>query len=430
MKKILCSFLLFFTSIAFASPSVTQILFSTNPLDLSTFITTHSALTYLTVFFILGVGLAFTPCVLPMVPILSSIIVKEAPNKSFRLSLAYVLGMSTMYTLAGMGAALLGQSLQTLLQTPWVILGFSIVFIILALDLLEVITIKLPQGLSMNTAGGGSYIKTSLMGMLSTLIVSPCVTAPLLGVLGFIATQQQVLLGGLILFFLSLGMGLPLLLVGAGQGKFIPKSGQWLSTVKNIFGFLLLAMSIYLASRILSTQIQALLWSMWLAFIAIYILIKSHFAKKSFLFIVPLVTGSLLISMNAFSHKEIHANLRKNPFTIIHHLKDIDKSLLSAKQQRQPVFLEFYASWCSDCTDMDKKVFSKQVIRDAMSRYKTIRVDISKQSDTVQTIKKRFGVYGTPFMVFFDKSGKRHDELTAAGYISKDKMLSLLNTLS
>lgn len=428
MKKLcylFASLALIYSTQTFAAGSIFN---TTNPQVLSQFIASHSMFTYLSVFFILGVGLAFTPCVLPMVPILSGIIVKAKPEKAFSLSISYVMGMAITYAVAGMGAALAGQSLQVLMQNPVIIAVFSLVFVIFAMDLLGIITLKLPQGGAHKLQAQGSYAKTFAMGVLSTLIVSPCVTAPLLGVLGFIAAKQEVLLGGLILFVLSLGMGLPLLLLGAGQGKLLPKTGKWMENIKHLFGFMMLALAAVLINRITAEQFHALTWAILLAFISVYLFFKHQPLKiKALVFSVPLALCSAYLALTSFAIAKQPTD--QSPFQVVSGINQVNKKLALAKANHQPVFLEFYASWCSDCTDMDAKVFSQPRIQNAIKNYQSIRVDISDNSIENKAIKKAFGVYGTPFMLFFDASGKRHDELTAAGLISSDKMLSLLRTL-
>ncbi len=429
MKKIY----LFLTSLVllYAAPSFAQdtIFSTTNPEALSQFIASHSMLTYLGVFFLLGIGLAFTPCVLPMVPILSGIIVKERPEKSLRLSVSYVMGMAITYALAGMGAALAGQSLQVLMQNSAIIAVFSLVFVVFALDLLGIITLKLPQGSMHKLQAKGSYAKTFAMGVLSTLIVSPCVTAPLLGVLGFIAAKQEVLLGGLILFVLSLGMGLPLLLLGAGQGKLLPKTGKWMNNIKHLFGFMMLALAVSLINRILPTHFHMLSWAILLAFVSVSLFYHHQTARlKALVLSVPLALGSGYLAVTSFAVAR-QPVVHSSPFQMVSGLNQINQKLAQAKAKHQKVFLEFYASWCSDCTDMDSKVFSQHEVQDAMKHYQSIRVDISENNAMTQAIKKAFGVYGTPFMLFYDENGKQHKELTAAGFIPENKMLSLLKKL-
>lgn len=418
--------LLLASPMTYAADGIFNILTSTNPEALSQFISSHSLISYLSVFFLLGILLAFTPCVLPMVPILSGIIIKEDKEKSLSLSVSYVLGMAITYAVAGMGAAMLGKSLQVAMQHPAFLVGFSLLFVAFALDLLGVIQLRLPQGANVSVNTNGSYGKTFFMGVISTLIVSPCVTAPLLGVLGFIAQSQQVLLGGLILFVLALGMGLPLLLVGAGQGRFLPRSGAWMTSIKALFGFMMLGMAVYLLSRLLPDTISLGLYALLFASMAVYLLLHSQ-QKRVLTFIASLPLFALSINVavsavKAYSVTPTHVAL----FHPVNKLADIDAILAQKAAEKQPVYLEFYASWCSDCTEMDKNVFSQIDIQQAMKSYYNVRVDITDDTPAIKAIKKRFGVYGTPFMTFYNENGELQKNRIAAGYIPHDKMLSLL----
>jgi thiol:disulfide interchange protein DsbD len=420
----------FFVGQVFAAPSLGEAITTSNPLLLSQFIASHSMLLYLGLFFVLGILLAFTPCVLPMVPILSGIIVKKAPEKSFKLSLSYVLGMALMYAVAGMAAGFLGASLQSALQNPIILTVFSLLFIILGLNLLGVFEFQLPQfNFIKNNKQQGSYFQTALMGALSTLIVSPCVTAPLIGVLSYIGQTQQVLLGGLILFVLALGMGVPLLLVGAGQGRFLPKTGPWMNAIKAAFGFMMFAMAIYLSSRFLPLIITSLLWSALIIGIGLYVTLKNKKQHK-LIYIFSILISALGVSNVFQSIAGIRAPVvSKKSETLFKHantVREINSMLKMAKANHQKVFLEFFASWCSDCTAMDSKVFSQKPVQHAMQDFLNIRVDITEDTEVQRDIKKKFHIFGTPTLQFYNKNGELQNKLTAAGYVNKKDFLALL----
>lgn len=429
-KLMLIFFSITLSSWAYANPSLIDTFNSANPIILSEFISSHSILLYLAVFFLLGVLLAFTPCVLPMVPILSGIIIQQERDKSFRLSLSYVLGMAVMYALAGMGAALVGASLQSSLQNPYVLSVFSLLFIILGLNLLGLFELKLPTfHFIQKRKQKGGYIQTACMGALSTLIVSPCVTAPLIGVLSYISQTQQIVTGGLILFVLAMGMGLPLLLVGAGGGKLLPKAGPWMNGIKYTFGFMMFGMSIYLAGRFLPQEVSTSLWALLLIGIGLFISIKSPTQHKA-IYILSVLLSSLgithLYQGIAATDTPIPHQTPAALFKSANSVQAINQALKEAKAYHQKVFLDFYASWCSDCTAMDAKVFTQRDVQTIMKDFVSIRVDITEDTATQRDIKKAFHIYGTPTLQFYTAEGELQHKLTAAGYINKDAFLKLI----
>ncbi|WP_419420378.1 protein-disulfide reductase DsbD [Legionella sp. D16C41] len=443
MKKItyLISFiaLMGVVQFSFASPLGFD---SSNPETLMYFIQNNSPWVYLAVFFGLGILLAFTPCVLPMVPILSGIIVGQrslSSRKALQLSAAYVLGMAITYALAGMLAAYLGSTVQTLMQQPWIIGAFSGLFILMALSMLDVFSLSLPASLNarlsrFNQQSSRGFISVALMGVVSTLIVSPCVTAPLIGVLTYIGQQGQVLKGGLILFILALGMGTPLLLVGAGYGSLLPKTGLWMVKVKQFFGLLMLGMAIWLLSRILPVTIINVLWASLLILASFYLgLFQNHAStlqRAMQAFGVFALMGSGILLYSAIATTEVN-NAKtiglKAPFIKVDTLEKIDNYLLQAKNMHKPVFLEFYATWCSDCQAMEAHVFNQPEIINAMNGLMSLKVNVSDNTPETRKIKSRFSIYGLPEMIFLDTEGNQKGQLTAAGYLNKKEMLSLLN---
>lgn len=415
---------------------------SSNPETVMNFIQGHNALVYLSAFFGLGLLLAFTPCVLPMVPILSGIIVGQqslSTSKAFRLSLSYVSGMAITYAGAGMVAGFMGSTVQTIMQRPAVILLFSLVFVLMALSMFGLFELRLPNAIAnkfnaLNRSNSKrTYISIGLMGIASTLVVSPCVTAPLIGVLSYIGQNGQVLMGGLILFVMALGMGVPLLIVGSGYGSILPKTGVWMMKIKHFFGLMMLGIAIWMLSRIINELAVKILWAALLIIGSISLgSLKSASSKKGLLFqsigILAIVYGGIILYnlATAIVYPVQQNNLVDNQFITVNKLNEVHHQLAQARKEHKVVLLEFSASWCGDCKDMDTKVFNQPQIAQAMSGLVTIKVDVSDKNDEVDSIKKAFSIYGTPTMLFFDTHGSHVSKLDAVGFISAHSMLHLL----
>lgn len=409
-------------------------LLGANPTAIMDFMNGHSMVVYLSAFFLLGLLLAFTPCVLPMVPILSGIIVGQqslSTAKAFRLSLSYVIGMALTYALAGMVAAYLGSTLQTLMQQPWVISVFSLIFVALALNMFGWYELRLPGLMQprVKTDGKGGMASAAIMGVLSTLIVSPCVTAPLIAVLTYIGQSGQVWLGGLVLFVMALGMGLPLLIVGAGYGALLPKTGVWMIRIKQIFGLMMLAIAVWMMSRILPEAWVRFSWVVLLIIAALQLGVLNTANGFGARLLQGFGVLALMVS-GVLGYQMIYGNVlqtgAKAPFKVVHSMEEINKQLALAKASQQPVFIEFFAGWCSDCQAMDKHVFSKTDVQQAMGNSVNIRVDISEKSEAVAALRKSYGIYGIPTMLFFRNDGQPLQELTSVGQIDKGQMMSLL----
>jgi thioredoxin:protein disulfide reductase len=402
-------------------------------------------------FLALGLLLAFTPCVLPMVPILSSIIVGYGRNiglaKAFSLSLAYVLGSSIAYALAGIFVALAGSHVQIYLQQPWVIILFSSLFVLLALSLFECYQFKLPNSWQQRLVNwshkhkGGTYISVFFMGSFSTLIVSPCVSAPLVGVLAYIGNSGDVVLGGLALWSLGLGMGLPLLLIGTSAGKLLPKSGPWMDRVKQLFGLLMLGLAIWMLARILPGAVILFLWSMLAVAVAVFIWQVKH-AKKIWhkvqqSFGLLLLSYGFILMGGAFFGKSdplyiaylFNHNIQTTAdFTIVNNMSDLDKKLIEAKQNNKSVLLDFYADWCASCKLMDKHIFARPDIKQALKDYVLLRADITQNTTFDQALLKKFNVVAPPTMIFFNDKGMLQ-EPKVVGEINAKEFLSYVNKL-
>ncbi len=406
------------------------------------FIQGHSALVYLSAFFGLGLLLAFTPCVLPMVPILSGIIVGQhslSTPKAFKLSLSYVIGMAITYAGAGMVAGLMGSTVQTMMQRPVVILLFSLIFVLMALSMFGLFELRLPNAIAAKFNGLShsnskrTYISIGLMGIASTLVVSPCVTAPLIGVLSYIGQNGQVLMGGLILFVMALGMGVPLLIVGSGYGSILPKTGVWMMKIKHFFGLMMLGIAIWMLSRIINESAVKVLWAVLLIIGSISLgSLKSASSKKGLLFqslgILSIVYGGIILYNLAITmvHPIPHNNFVEDHFIKVNKLSQIHYQLEQAKKEHKVVFIDFSASWCGDCKDMDTKVFNQPRVAQLMSGLVNIKVDVSDKNDEVDTIKKAFSIFGTPTMMFFNTYGTHVSELDAVGFVPEASMFHLL----
>ncbi|CEK11395.1 protein-disulfide reductase DsbD [Legionella hackeliae] len=418
---------------------------SSNPITVMHFIQDNSAFVYLTMFFGLGILLAFTPCVLPMVPILSGIIVGQGSLSTVRavkLSLSYVLGMAITYAAAGVLAGFMGSTLQTLMQRPSVIIAFSLIFVLMALSMFGLFELKMPSKISTRLTllsqkdSGATFMSVALMGIISTLVVSPCVTAPLIGVLTYIGQSGQAWMGGIILFFMALGMGVPLILVGAGQGALLPKTGPWMLKIKQLFGVMMMAMAIWMLGRILPEGWVKLSWALLLIISSVSLgSLRTQSTKLGKLFqgvgVLILMIGGIMIYSTVSTvaamkqTKEVYTT--KAPFVHADNLAAIEEQLSAAKKAHKAVFVEFYASWCSDCQEMDSKVFNEPEVFKAMAGLVNLKVNLSdSDSPEVLKIKKHFAIYGTPQMLFFNANGELLPQLSAVGTIDKHALIALL----
>jgi thioredoxin:protein disulfide reductase len=416
-------------------------------------------------FFGAGLLLSLTPCVLPMIPILSSIIVGSQPQgthlsklHSFGLSVAYVLGMALSYTLAGIAAGLSGNLLSQSLQNPWVLGASALVFVLLALSMFGFYELQLPSALetklikTSNKFKGGQFLGVFVMGALSALIVSPCVAAPLAGALIYISQSQNVVLGGTALFALSLGMGVPLLLIGASAGKLLPKTGDWMNTVRNFFGVLMLAMSVWLISPVIPASVQLALWAALLIVTAVYLnaldSLPAHangFAKfwkgiavMLLIFGITLLIGALSGAKSALQpFNGITSSLAANTksanqlqassslaFTRIASIAELEKKL--AEANGKPVMLDFYADWCVACKELEQLTFSDAKVQQLLKNTTLLQVDVTANSDEDKALLKRFALFGPPGIVFFDGNGKAITSIKTVGFQNAERFTSTL----
>ena len=384
-------------------------------------------------FFGFGLLLAFTPCMLPMIPTLSGIIVGHGPHLTRRhavgLSAVYVLAMAITYALAGVVAGLAGTLLSAYLQNPWVLGSFAAIFVLLALSMFGLYELQLPAALQTRLAAasgrirGGRAIGAFAMGVLSALIVGPCVAAPLAGALLYIGQTRDVMLGGTALFAMALGMGVPLLVVGATTGSLLPKAGAWTEAVKRVFGVTMLAMAVYMVSPVIPVVAQQLLWAALLIVPAIYLHAldplpadaPGHRRLFKGVGVLALLLGAALLVGALSGHREILQPLaglrgaeridqRGMVFQPVTSVADLEARLQSARGR--PVMLDFWAEWCVSCKEMDQFTFSDTRVQARLKEALVLRADVTANNADHQALLGRFKLFGPPGIVFFDRAGR------------------------
>ena len=439
----------------------------------------------LATFFGYGLLLSLTPCIFPMIPILSSIIVSKqasgekngevnlsSPDKTsakfdsdnphakkdkssratsgFFLSLIYVFAMACAYAVAGVAASVFGSGVQSALQTPAVLIGFSLVFVALALSMFGLYELQMPlamqNALSKKAQSKGGIIGVFAMGFLSALIASPCVAAPLAGALLYIAQSGNALFGGLALFTMGLGMGVPLLLIGASSGKILPRPGAWMDKIKTLFGFIMLIMAVWLSARVLGSMVELLLYGVIGVFASVFFgafdttnseqssgkkLLKGT-ALLAFIYSVLLIVGSFSGAKSALNPLEgfknaggAGVNLSKNEpnFIAVSNLTELENAV---KSSSKPVLIDFYATWCASCNELDEITFKDEAVLKKLENFTLLRVDVTKNSNDDAQIMKKFGLIGPPAILFFSAGSDAQDELKNArliGFYPPEKFL-------
>jgi thiol:disulfide interchange protein DsbD len=405
----------------------------------------------LATFFGFGLLLSLTPCIFPMVPILSSIIVqhsnkdggKMSAKKGFFLSLVYVLSMSAAYTIAGVLAGLFGANIQAMLQDPVVLVIFAGVFVALAFSLFGYYSLELPQSFQNkinNITGGGKnqgVAGVAIMGFLSALIVGPCVAPPLAGALMYIGQTGDAVLGGLALFVMSLGLGMPLLLVGAGAGKYMPKPGGWMETVSKVFGIVMLALAVYMLDRILDPIVIMVLWGLVLLGGGLFLQEFKHIIVRviSTLILilgVSMIIGALSGATNPLKPFEKFTQGQQGTgvasaqlvFEKVHSLKELKEKVANSKK---PVLVDFWATWCVSCKELDNFTLSNPEVQEALKGYTLLKADVSANTQDDQEMMKKFNVFGPPALIFYDKDGKLLENKRIVGYKNPKEFLEILN---
>jgi thiol:disulfide interchange protein DsbD len=400
-------------------------------------------------FFLAGLALAFTPCVLPMVPILSGIIAGEgddvSPMRGFTLALSYVLGMAIVYTAAGIAAAALGLQLQATFNQPWILILFAGLFVVLALGMFGAYDLQMPSGIQSRLSGvsgnqkSGTMIGAFVMGALSALIVTACVAPALIAALTVIAQTGDMLRGGSALFAMSLGMGAPLLVVGAAQGKLLPKAGGWMVAVKNAFGFMMLGLAVWMLSRILPGAVTMMLWAVLIFMAGVFMgglstlgtgsttpqKLGKGFGFLAIIYGIILLLGSLtggsnplqpLASFNLGSGGAVETE-HELPFQRIKSVDDLDREIAAASADGKTVLLDFYADWCVSCMEMEAYTFTDAAVQAALSNTVWLQADVTANDEQDQALLGRFGVFGPPTIIFFGRDGAQQQGYEVVGYM-------------
>jgi thiol:disulfide interchange protein DsbD len=427
-------------------------------------LTEGSVLATLAAFFGFGLLLAFTPCVFPMIPILSSIIVGQGENitarRGFILSLVYVLAMALTYTVAGVFAGLFGENLQAAFQNPWILSSFAAVFVLLSLSMFGFYDLQMPAFVQSrltevsNRQKGGSLTGVAIMGFLSALIVGPCVAAPLAGALIYIGQSGDALLGGMALFALSMGMGTPLIAIGTGAGKLLPSAGPWMDRIKAAFGVMLLAVAIWMLERILPPAVTLMLWAALLILCSVYLSALDGLPVEASgwrrfwkgVGVVSLVYGILLLIGAASGARDplqpletvmakqggsVHAGqLAHLPFTKIKSVSDLQRELASAAGQGKPVMVDFYADWCVSCKEMEKYTFAKAEVQQALAGMTLLQADVTANDADDKALLKHYQLIGPPSILFYDSSGNKRPELSLVGFVPADEFVQHVQGLN
>jgi thiol:disulfide interchange protein DsbD len=399
-------------------------------------------------FFIAGLALSFTPCVFPMIPILSSIIAGQGrritTRRAFSLSLVYVFAVAVTYTVAGVIAGLFGENLQAAFQAPWLISLFAALFVVLALSMFGFYDLQIPNSWQTrlnrlsNDQKGGTVTGVVVMGLLSALIVGPCMAAPLAGALIYIGQSGDPVFGGMALFSLSLGMGVPLVLIGTSAGKFLPKAGVWMESVKAGFGVMLLLLAIWMLDRIVMTEVTMLLTAIVLIGSAIFMhaldRLPDHAGNwlrlwKGVGVIVLIYGAALLIGALSGNRSMVYplqgvsaagvsvGQQSRLPFETVTSLKQLEGMLDEARSQGRPVMLDFYADWCISCAELESFTFSDAGVRSALAPFRLIKVDVTANDAESKLLNKTYGVIGPPALIFYDAKGQLHTNMTLIGVV-------------
>lgn len=418
---------------------------------LTTILTNQHFFTIIAVFFGLGLLLSLTPCVLPMIPILSSIIMGQkhiTHLRSFLLSLAYVLGMAISYAVLGLFVGMAGNSIQAALQKPWIISLFTLLIALMAFSLFGFFNLQLPEFIRgpvakiSNHQKHGSFIGAGIMGVLSTLILSPCVTPALATAILYIAKTGDAVIGASALFSMGIGMGVLLLMVGASSAKLLPKTGGWMNAIKIFLGFVMLAVAIWTISRILPSPVNMLLWS--LLAIAIAVTLRTfqgthtkaqHLGKAFgllfFIYGILLIMGAILGQNNPLNPIPLNAYTEKSAlkFQRVVSLPEFQQQLQRAKALHKPIVLDFYADWCVECQKMDAYTFSNPELQSLLKPYLRVRADVTENSLENQALEKHYGVIAPPTLLFFTPDGTEIRSHRVVGEISADKLIKQLQSL-
>jgi len=420
----------------------------------------ESSLFIILLFFIFGLLLSLTPCIFPMIPILSSIIVsqssggKTSVGKAFFTSLVYVLSMAVTYTVVGLIAGLLGADIQTAMQNPWVLTIFAAMFVALAFSLFGYYEIGLPQSIqskltrASDEAQNKGVLGTAIMGLLSALIVGPCVAPPLGGAILFISHTGDALLGGTALFVMSMGMGMPLLLVGVGAGKFMPKPGGWMSRVSQVFGIMMLGLAIFMLSRILPDSVTVILWAMLLIGTALYLglfdgkspqtiggYLGKLFAILFLLYGSALFIGgisgatSVLRPLEVFKRDSTISNAILEKVSGSKKGYSVERLMKEVAASDKPVVVDFGKDSCTACTELEEITFPDPVVQKALKAFTFIKIDLTDNTPEDKALLKKYELFGTPNIIFFDRDNKYLSDKTLTGFIKPEVFAEHLKSI-
>lgn len=396
-------------------------------------------------FFVFGLGLAFTPCVLPMLPLLSAIVIgtKNRPNslRAFSLSFTYVQGMALTYTLLGLCVAAIGLPFQVALQSPPVLITLALLFTLLAGSMFGLFTLELPHSWQQKLnqlsqrQQGGSYSSVFVMGMIAGLVASPCTSAPLSGALLYVAQSGDLLTGGLALYLLALGMGLPLVLITLFGNKILPKSGDWLLKVKTLFGFVMLALPVFLLSRVLPESAEPLMWSALAIAFLVWLNAQLQAVRFWQKMLKMLLLIGLILSSKPWSdfgwqwlggETKVAAH-QTQAFTRIHSLAELNQQLSQHKGKK--VMLDLYADWCVACKEFEKYTFTDPQVQNKLNEMALLQIDMSKNSAENDELMKHFNILGLPTILFFDENGTELTPSRVTGFLKAPAFLQWLNGL-
>ena len=410
-------------------------------------------------FYFAGILLSFTPCVLPMIPILSGILAGEgktiSASRGFTLAFSYVMGMALVYTAAGIASALIGIQLQAFFNAPWVIIIFTSLFVLFALAMFDVINIELPTSLQTQLSNlnskfsYGTYAGTFFIGAISSLIVTACVAPPLIASLIVISETGDIYRGGMALFSMSIGMGTPLLIIGTSAGRILPKIGSWMVTIKHLFGYMMLGVGIYMLSRIVDGSTILGLWGTLAILVGTSLNGLSHLEKNSSFIeklkktagIVLIIYGASLllgsfsgnnnpmqplaklnILQNDSTHTDNHVSFKR-----IKSLENLNFELTAAANENKPVMLDFYADWCVSCKEMEVYTFTDESVKNALSNLILIQADVTLNDTIDQALMRELDVFGPPTIIFFNRNGIRQKGYEIVGYMKAKEFAEHVN---
>ena len=399
-------------------------------------------------FFVLGIGLAFTPCVLPMLPLLSAIVIggrkEETGNwRALALSFVYVQGMALTYTLLGLVVVLIGLPFQIALQSPYVLIGLSVVFVLLALSMFGVFTLQLPSSLQTKLTQfsqqqkSGAFFGVFVMGAIAGLVASPCTSAPLSGALLYVAQSGDFVIGALTLYLLALGMGLPLILITVFGNKILPKSGAWMENVKTAFGFVMLALPIFLISRIIPSIWEPRLWA--LLGVSFFIWLATQMRSNSIglffrivFFVAAMVSAQPLQNWvwqdNAATSQAANTQSAVQNSLVFQQISNYDELQTVLKQHPNKIaMLDLYADWCVACKEFEHKTFADPQVQTALSDVLLLRVDMTNNSESNRTLMKTLAVTGLPTIIFFNQQGEEIQAQRITGFLPAEAFMATLN---